>query len=243
MSDLIYQYPTLYPGTLLKRYKRFLADVELENGQKIIAHCANPGKMRGLSEPGMRVMVSHSSKPGRKLPYSLELIEASENEPTWVGVNTNLPNQVVKLALEMRSLPNLGDYETVRPEVIYGADRKSRVDFILTGTEVNFPTYVEVKNVTWAEGRNGLFPDAVTTRGQKHLLELTDIVLEKKGRAVALFFISRSDCEVFAPGDSADPEYGKLLRQAVEKGLELLPCRFEMTPEGVRYLGLAKVEL
>lgn len=240
-TDLIYKYPTLYPGILLKRYKRFLADIELETGEKITAHCANPGKMRGLSDPGSRVMVSLSNNAKRKLPYSLELVEAKENEPTWVGVNTNLPNQVIKLALVERLFPQLGDYEQILGEVVYGREKKSRVDFVLTGTEGNLPIYLEVKNVTWAQGKIGLFPDAVTTRGQKHLLDLVDVITEKRERAVALFFISRSDCEVFAPGDSADPEYGKLFRLAVEKGLEILPCRFEMMPEGIRYLGLASV--
>ncbi|MEB3828812.1 DNA/RNA nuclease SfsA [Phormidium sp. CCY1219] len=243
MTDFIYRYPSLQSGRLIKRYKRFLADIELETGETITAHCANPGKMRGLSEPGYRVMVSRSDNPKRKLPYSLELVEAQDNEPTWVGVNTNLPNQAIKLALEARSLPGLGEYDSISPEVVYGRDKKSRVDFLLNKNGENPPIYVEVKNVTWAEGRKALFPDAVTTRGQKHLLELVDVVLGNQGRAVALFFIGRSDCDIFAPGDSADPEYGKLLRHAMNQGLEILPCRFELTPEGIRYLGLAKLEM
>ncbi len=242
MSEFVYHYPPLFPGTLLKRYKRFLADIKLDSGEEITVHCANPGKMLGLSTPGSRVMVSLSSNAKRKLPYSLELVAAEENEDTWVGVNTSLPNQVIKLALAQRLFPGLGEYHTIKPEVVYGRDRKSRVDFFLTGTEGTMPIYLEVKNVTWAQGRKGLFPDAVTTRGQKHLLELVDVIEKHSARAVALFFISRGDCDTFGPGDAADPVYGKLLREAVVKGLEILPCRFELTPEGVKYLGLSEVE-
>jgi sugar fermentation stimulation protein A len=242
MSEFVYTYPPLFPGTLLKRYKRFLADIKLDNGEEITVHCANPGKMLGLSTPGSRVMVSLSSNAKRKLPYSLELVAPEDNPDTWVGVNTSLPNQVIKLALAARLFPGLGDYQIIKPEVVYGRDRKSRVDFFLTGSEETTPIYLEVKNVTWAQGQTALFPDAVTTRGQKHLLELVDVMETHAARAVALFFISRSDCETFAPGDAADPIYGKLLRAAIAKGLEILPCRFELTPEGVRYLGLAQVE-
>ncbi len=241
MSEFVYTYPPLFPGTLLKRYKRFLADIKLDTGEEITAHCANPGKMLGLSAQGSRVMVSLSNNIKRKLPYSLELVAAEENPTTWVGVNTSLPNQVIKLALAARLFPGLGAYQTIKPEVVYGRDRKSRVDFFLTGTEGTTPIYLEVKNVTWAQGEKALFPDAVTTRGHKHLLELVDVMETHSARAVALFFISRGDCEVFGPGDTADPLYGKLLREAVAKGLEILPCRFELSPAGVRFLGLAEV--
>jgi sugar fermentation stimulation protein A len=240
MTNFIYPFPPLLAGILIKRYKRFLADIELETGEKITAHCANPGKMLGLSEPGFRVMVSRSDNPKRKLPYSLELVEAKENEPTWVGVNTSLPNQVIKVALQQHLFPQLGDYTTVKPEVRYGQENKSRIDFLLTGNESDRPIYVEVKNVTWADGRIARFPDAVTTRGQKHLSELMGI-LPAGGRAVTLYFINRSDCTHFAPGDSIDPVYGQKLREAIASGMEIFPCRFEPTPQGVRFLGWAEL--
>jgi len=242
MTDFIYPLPTLWSGTLIKRYKRFLADIELETGETITAHCANPGKMLGLSEPGFRVMVSRSNNPKRKLPYSLELVEAQDDRPTWVGVNTNLPNQVVKAALSQRIFPELGAYQTVKSEVRYGRENKSRVDFLLTGTPDDRPIYVEVKNVTWADGNIARFPDAVTTRGQKHLSELMGI-LAAGGRAVTLYFINRSDCIRFAPGDSIDPVYGDKLRKAIACGMEVLPCRFEPSPQGFRFLGFAELDI
>lgn len=241
MTDFIYPFPPLFPGILIKRYQRFLADIELTTGEKITAHCANPGKMLGLSEPGFRVMVSRSNNPQRKLAYSWELVEAkNQHQATWVGVNTSLPNQVMKLALENRIFPQLGDYIIVKPEVRYGQNNNSRVDFLLTGNSKNCPIYVEVKNVTWADGNVARFPDAVTTRGQKHLQELIRIVAAGE-RAVMLYFINRNDCTFFAPGDSIDPVYGNKLREAIACGVEILPCRFEPSPLGLKFLGLAEL--
>jgi sugar fermentation stimulation protein A len=237
--DLIYNYPTLFSGILIKRYKRFLADIELSSGEVITAHCANTGPMLGVCTPGSRVMVSKSDNPKRKLAYSWELIEVTDNEPTWVGINTGLPNKIIKFALEKRLFPELGEYQEIKPEVVYGKDKKSRVDFRLSGGDKTI--YLEVKNTTWADKRLALFPDTVTERGQKHLRELIEVV--KGGdRAVCLFLINRADCNWFAPGKSADPTYAKLLREAVNQGVEILPCRFEVTPEGVRYLGYAEIE-
>lgn len=300
----IYKYPTLYPGILVKRYKRFFADIELTSGELITAHCPNTGPMTGLCTPGSLVQVSLSDNPTRKLPYTWEMIQVNDNEPTWVGVNTNLPNRVVKLfqssigisdaALNtdpLISVPNLDlsskdpisdlltstvslpqaarnsyehgyqtnllasedelilelkkffftkidSYLQMRSEVVYGKDRKSRVDFLLTGEDSDRPIYLEVKSTTWAHGRLAVFPDTVTTRGQKHLQELMGIL--PHARAVMFYFINRGDCTHFAPGDRVDPTYGKLLREAVAQGLEVLPCRFEITPQGIRYLGLAE---
>ena len=237
--DFLYNYPTLFSGTLIKRYKRFLADIELSSGEVITAHCANTGPMLGVCTPGSRVMVSKSDNPKRKLAYSWELIEVTDNEPTWVGINTGLPNKIIKLALEKRLFPELGEYEEIKPEVVYGKDKKSRVDFRLSGGEKTI--YLEVKNTTWADKRLALFPDTVTERGQKHLRELIEVV--KGGdRAVCLFLINRGDCHKFAPGERADPTYAKLFREAINQGVEVLPCRFEVTPEGVRYLGYAEIE-
>lgn len=235
-SDYIYRYPTLYPGILLKRYKRFFADIELITGEIITAHCPNTGPMTGVCIPGSLVQVSYQNNPKRKLAYTWEMIQVGDNEPTWVGVNTLLPNRLVKLALEKQLFPNLGNYTEIRMEVPYGENKKSRIDFLLTGSDRR-SIYLEVKNTTWTRGRLALFPDTVTTRGQKHLRELMGIL--PRSRAVMLYFINRGDCTSFAPGDRTDPIYGKLLRESVARGLEVLPCRFETKPEGVRYLGMA----
>lgn len=237
-KNCIYRYPTLETGILLKRYKRFFADIQLTSGEVITAHCPNTGPMTGVSTPGSLVKVSYSDNPKRKLQYTWELIQVNDTQPTWVGVNTSLPNRVVKLALEQRLIPELASsYSEIRYEVPYGKELKSRVDFLLTGA-VERPIYLEVKSVTLALRNIALFPDTITTRGQKHLREL--MALLPQARAVMLYFINRSDCTRFAPCDSADLVYGQLLREAVAQGVEVLPCCFEITPQGICYLGLAE---
>jgi sugar fermentation stimulation protein A len=240
IKKLIYTYPTLEVGTLLKRYKRFFADIELASGEIITAHCPNTGPMTSVSTVGSLVQVSRSNNPKRKLAYTWEMIQVNDEQPTWIGVNTAIPNRIIKLALEQRLFPELGNYTTIRSEVTYGKDLKSRVDFLLTDdqTESNRPIYLEVKSVTLSEGKVALFPDTVTTRGQKHLRELTALVPQM--RSVMLYFINRGDCISFATCDSADSLYGELLREAVERGVEVLPYRFEITPQGISYLGLAE---
>lgn len=240
MADFLYQYPTLYPGTLLKRYKRFFADVELATGEVITAHCPNTGPMTGVCQIGSPVYVSFSDNPNRKLQYTLEMIEVYDNGTTWAGVNTGLPNKVINLALTQQVIPELEGYTTVRYEIPYGVDRKSRIDFLLTG-ESCLPIYVEVKNTTWVQGQVALFPDTVTTRGQKHLRELMALIPD--AAPVMLYFINRGDCPYFAPGEMADPMYGKLFREAIAGGVKVLPCRFEVSPTGIRYLGLAELKL
>lgn len=233
-----YPLPPLQGGTLLKRYKRFLADIELDSGEAITAHCPNTGPMTGVCHIGGRVMVSHNPSPTRKLAYTWELAEVQDNGPVWVGANTALPNRVIKAALADHAIPEVGTYDTLRTEVKYGRDGKSRIDFLLAAPDQR-DIYVEVKNTTWAKGTLALFPDTVTTRGQKHLRELTD--LGTTARAVMLYFINRGDCDRFAPGDEADPDYGHLLRQAIAAGVAVLPCRFDVQPTQVRYLGLAEL--
>lgn len=238
MLDL-YHYPPLSPGILLKRYKRFFANIQLNTGEVVTAHCPNTGPMTGICTPGSPVYVSYSDNPSRKLAYTWEMIQVSDNEPTWVGVNTALPNRIVKLALERFLFP-LGNYDQVRFEVPYGQDKKSRVDFLLTSSDSEHPIYIEVKSTTWAQGKVALFPDTETTRGQKHLRELMALI--PQARAVMLYFINRGDCTSFAPGDSRDRVYGQLLREAIPLGLEILPCRFEISPTGIRYLGLSELK-
>lgn len=241
-SQLFYRYPPLISGILIRRYKRFFADIELVSGETIVAHCPNTGPMIGVSTPGSPVLVSTNNNPKRKLSYTWEAIQVNDTQTTWVGINTNLPNRIVKLALEQNLLPELaGHYTQIRPEFPYGKDKKSRVDFLLTGETFQVPIYVEVKNTTLAIDGVALFPDTVTTRGQRHLLELTALIPEAK--PVMLYFINRSDCSSFAPADRYDPLYGKLFREAIAAGVKVLPYRFEVTPQGVSYLGLAELLL
>ena len=233
--SLIYQYSSLISGRLIKRYKRFLADIELDTGEIITAHCPNTGPMTGIAIPNSLVQVSKSNNPKRKLAYTWEMIQIGS---TWVGTNTAIPNRVIKLALQQQLLPELANrYSVICAEVPYGKDKKSRVDFLLTGEDAQPAIYVEVKSVTLSTDNLALFPDTVTTRGQKHLIELTDLVPQAK--AVMLYFINRSNCDRFAPSDSCDPKYGELLRQAVARGVEVLPYRFEISPHGISFLGLA----
>jgi len=240
---MFYHFPPLFQGTLLRRYKRFMADIQLDSGETITAHCPNTGPMTGVCLPGNRVAVSMSHNPKRKYAYTWELIEVQDNEPTWVGVNTSLPNRVVKLALEQRLISPIGSYQDIESEVVYGQEG-SRVDFRLLPSETSPDRrliYLEVKNTTWAQGNLALFPDTVTTRGQKHLRELTALLPHH--RSILLYFINRGDCTQFTPGDMADPTYGKLLRKAIVAGLEILPCRFKITLEGIEYLNLAELIL
>ena len=233
--SLIYQYPPLISGRLIKRYKRFLADIELDTGEIITAHCPNTGPMTGVCIPDSMVQVSKSDNPKRKLAYTWEMIRLGS---TWVGTNTAIPNRVIKLALQQKLLPELAArYSTVKSEVPYGKDKKSRIDFLLTGDDTQPAIYVEVKSVTLSTANLALFPDTVTTRGQKHLRELTELVPETK--AVMLYFINRGDCNTFAPSDSCDPKYGELLREAVSQGVEVLPYRFEISPQGIKLMGTA----
>ncbi len=241
MTSLIYQYPTLYAGVLLKRYKRFFVDVELATGEVVVAHCPNTGPMTGVCAPGSTVYLSYNDNPARKLRYTLEMIAVDDNGPTWAGVNTGLPNRVMQQVLAQRLLPELGDYQDIRYEVPYGQDRKSRIDFLLTGSSAGKPIYLEVKNTTWVKDNLAMFPDTVTTRGQKHLRELMAIL--PTANAVMLYFINRGDCPFFAPGDSADPLYGQLFREAIAMGVQILPCRFDVSPAGIRYLGLATLSI
>lgn len=252
---LIYDYPPLAQGILIRRYQRFFAEIQLDSGERITAHCPNTGPMTGINRVGAPVLVSRSDNPKRKLAYTWEAVQLREGDrpPIWVGTNTNLPNRVVRSLLERRLIPELGSYGAIRSEVKYGAGDRSRIDFVLDptnavgtrdtpdGSPSDRPIYLEVKNTTWTDGGTlALFPDTVTTRGQKHLRELTALL--PNYRAVMLYFINRGDCDRFAPGDGPDPEYGRLLRVAIAQGLEVLPCRFAVTPQGFHYRGLATLD-
>jgi sugar fermentation stimulation protein A len=216
---------SLIPGTLIRRYKRFLADVELENGNIVTALCPNTGSLKSCKEPGSPVLLSESSNPKRKLKYTWELIYTNN---IWVGINTGYPNILVKEAIKQGTILELQGYEKIRSEVKYG--QNSRIDLLLERrTEL---CYVEIKNVTLIENNYALFPDAVTIRGQKHLNELMHIV--KKGqRAVNLFVVQRGDTDYLIPADKIDPEYGKLLRTASKNGVEILVYQADISPQRI----------
>jgi sugar fermentation stimulation protein A len=235
-GSMLYTYPPLESGTLVNRYKRFFADIQLDSGELITAHCPNTGPMIGVCEIGASVKVSRSNDPKRKLAYTWELIHADD---TWVGINTNLPNKIIKLALEQHLFPELGKYQEIQTEVKYGRGGKSRIDFVLTGADR--PIYLEVKNATLVEGDTALFPDTITTRGQKHLEDLMSIM--PASTAVMLYLINRGDVKKFAPCDSRDKVYGELFRSAVAKGMKVLPCCFDISPEGVEFVGMAELLL
>jgi len=223
----------LTPGRLIQRYKRFLADVRLDDGEVVTAHTANPGRMLGLTEPGRRVYLSRSPNPKRKLPYSWEVLRIGSS---LVGVNPLRANDLVKEALAKGRIPELAGYEHTRPEAPYGT-RKSRVDFLLTQhAEDPRDCYVEVKNVSYLDGEGALFPDAVTERGRKHLLELRDMVAEG-ARAVLLFVVQRPEPTWVGPAEAIDPAYTETLREVAEAGVELLAYRAKV---GTRNLNLSE---
>ena len=208
---------TLQPATLLKRYKRFLADVILENGGETTIHCANTGAMTGCALPESTIWYSTSDNPKRKYPYSWEFTEtASKN---LICINTARANQLTEQAILTNKIKELENPQTLKREVKYG-NENSKVDFWLID-EQGRETFVEVKSVTLLEQQQGFFPDAVTTRGQKHLRELTEIVQQGK-RAVLLFAVLHTGINNVAAASHIDPTYSALLEQASQAGVEVL---------------------
>jgi len=216
----------LLTGRLLRRYKRFLADIELTDGRAITAHCPNSGSMTGCAAPGSPVLVSVSSKPSRKHPYTWELVQA---DGVWIGINTSLTNRLAREGIENGTVTELSGYDCVRGEVPYGTH--SRLDFMLSGERGD--CFVEVKNVTLLDGKRALFPDAVTTRGQKHLQDLMEIVAVGK-RGIIFFVVQRGDTEAVSPAEKIDPEYGRLLRLAVGSGVEAIAYQALVSPAEIR---------
>lgn len=215
----------LIPGRLLRRYQRFLADVELADGCQVTVHCPNSGSMRGCADAGSPVLLSRSDNPGRRLPFTWELVQVAGD---WVGINTGLPNRLVREGIETGIVSELQGYGRIRAEVGYGQER-SRIDLLL---EEPGSCYVEVKNVTMVAEGLALFPDAVTERGQKHLRELTSLV--RSGvRAVNFFVVPRHDVAAVAPARTIDPAYGRLLAEAAAAGVELLAYRARVSPTEV----------
>ena len=218
----------LVEGRLIRRYKRFLADVQLSTGV-ITAACPNTGSLMGCCEPGSRVWLSESDRATRKYRHTWELVEVGR---VIVGINTGLPNRLVAEAIGEGMIPELGGYENVRREVAFG-EEGSRVDLVLEapGRE---PCYVEVKNVTAAANQGvALFPDCVSERGSKHLREL--IRLKARGiRPVQVYCVQRGDVNEVRPADGIDYVYGQTLREAIAAGVEVLAYRATVTPEEIR---------
>jgi sugar fermentation stimulation protein A len=212
----------LIPGTLIKRYKRFFADVKLTSGEIITAHTANTGPMTTCFESGRACLLSFHNDPKRQLKYSLEMIKAPTS---WIGVNTHLANKLALEAIHNGTIKELQGYQNITPEYKIG---NSRLDFMLSNSEKP-ECFVEVKSVTLlGENNCALFPDTITTRGQKHLRELMD--LKKQGyRTVMLFVVQREDVDKFAPAEKIDPEYARLLKKAHQHNIDVLIYQCSLT--------------
>lgn len=212
-------------GILLKRYKRFLADIQLDNGQTLTVHCPNSGSMLGCSQPGSPVILSYAGGSTRKYAWTLEMVQ---HQGTWIGVHTGRTNAIVREGLENGVIREFGAISAITPEVVVSG--KSRLDFLLETAQGKI--YLEVKNCSLAEDATAMFPDAVTARGTKHLHELARLVEAGYGAAV-LFCIQRSDAVRFRPASSIDPVYAQTVSWAQERGVQFLAYQAEVTTKSV----------
>ena len=221
------KWPELVRGILIKRYKRFLADVKLDSGDVVTAHCPNTGTMMACSQSGQPVYLSRHDNPKRKLKYTWEIIEMPTS---LVGVNTLVPNRLVYLAARAGLITELSGYQTVEREVKIG--NNSRIDLRLSNAQ-NDQCYVEIKNCTLVQDGLAQFPDAVTTRGLKHLDELEGLV-KSGNRCIMFYFIQRMDARKFKPAERIDPDYAEGLRRAVKQGVEILAYDVAIDLSGIR---------
>jgi len=221
------KWPPLVPGTLIRRYKRFLADVEFKDGTVVTTHCPNTGSMKACSEPGRPVYLSFHDNPKRKLKYTWELIEMPTS---LVGVNTLVPNRLVYESVKAGLVPELAGYEKVEREI--KINTHTRLDLLLTGVNGQ-RCYGEIKNCTLVNDGLASFPDAVTVRGLKHIAEL-EALFESGHRCVMFYLIQRMDAEVFKPADPIDPEYSQGLRRAVDRGVEILAYDVSIDLKGIK---------
>jgi sugar fermentation stimulation protein A len=229
-------WPKLIKGILLQRYKRFMVDVKLNNGHTVTAHCPNTGSMHTCCEPGRPVYLSRHNNRNRLLPYTFELIEMPSS---LVGVNTAVPNRLVKEAILSGAIKTLSGYDRLRSEVRYGTN--SRIDLLLEDTYER-KCFVEIKNCTLVENGSAYFPDAITARGLKHLHELRAQVQEGN-RCVIFYLIQRQDARLFKPADHIDPEYGRALRDAVGSGVEIMVYDVRITTRSIVLNTLVPYEL
>ena len=214
----------LVQGKLIKRYKRFLADVELENGSVITAHCTNSGSMKSCLEEGAPVFLSPVNDPKRKTKFTWEMIYINNG---WVGINTMIPNKLAFEAIQNGEIDKLKNYTNVKREVKFG---DSRFDIYAENDQEK--CFIEVKNVTMKDGSFARFPDAVTSRGKKHLETLMK-VKQQEIRAVMLYIIQRTDVEIFGPAWDIDPEYSETLVKAYENGVEIIPMIADVSPDEI----------
>ncbi len=233
--EAVIKWPRLLEGTLIRRYKRFMADIRLRNRHVVTAHCPNSGSMKTCSDPERTVYLSRHNKPSRRLKYTWEIIDMGTS---LVGVNTMVPNRLTEAAVLAGDIPELAGYDTVKREVKYGGN--SRIDLLLERDKAR--CYVEVKNCTLVDEGLASFPDAVTSRGLKHLVELQEQV-RQGDRAVMFYLIQRMDADRFAPADHIDPAYGKELRKAVKNGVEVLVYDVKMDLLGIGINGSVPLEL
>jgi len=225
----------LYPGVLIKRYKRFLADVKMPDGTVVTAHCPNSGSMKTCCCSGNPVMLSKSNNPRRRTQWTWELIQMGK---TWVGVNTLLPNRLVAAAIQGKLLPEFSSWALVRREPSFG--KHSRLDLLLNNGAML--CYIEIKNVTMVENNSAFFPDAVTARGTKHLQHLIQTVREGN-KACIFYVIQRSDVRTLRPADMIDPLYGETLRNASNAGVWVVAYKAKVTPHAVTLVASIPVDL
>ena len=230
--------PPLQSAVLVRRYKRFLADVQLADGCQITLHCPNTGSMKHCAEPGSRVWFSDSGNSKRKYRHTWELVEVQPG--VLAGINTARANRLVQEAIEAGQIPGLAGYRQIRSEVKYGSEN-SRIDLLLT-TEDRPDCFVEIKNVTLGEGTEGNFPDAVTERGRKHLRELMTVAAQGQ-RAVLFFCVQHTGVNQVKPADHIDPAYGKQLREAAQSGVEVMAWRWCLSARGAELDCLLPVDL
>ncbi|MFK7897856.1 MAG: DNA/RNA nuclease SfsA [Myxococcota bacterium] len=216
-------------GELIQRYKRFLADILLPDGSELTVHCPNPGAMTGTKKPGSRVRCSTHDNPKRKLKQTLEMIRVGR---IWVGLHAVKANQIAERALTTEAYSPFAGFEKVEREVT--APEGSRFDFRLSGHATqDVPCWIEVKSVTLCKGRSASFPDAVTTRGRRHLEHLMSRAAEGE-RAALLYIVQRADADSVAPADEVDPAYGETLREAARSGVEIHALAARVLPEEIR---------
>ena len=224
----------LVHGIFIKRYMRFLVDVTLDNGEVITAHCTNSGSMKSCLEPGAEVYLSPVNDPNRKTKFTWEMIQIGGN---WVGINTSNPNTLAYEWISAGKIPGLEGYTEVSREVTFGDSR-----FDVFAKNQYEECFIEVKNVTLKEGDYALFPDAVTTRGQKHLETLIEVKKSGK-RAVMLYVIQRIDVRKFAAAKDIDPDYAAKLKKAYRAGVEIIPLQVKVSPEGIEMYRVLDVEM
>ncbi len=215
----------LIGGRLVRRYRRFLVDVQLDSGAIVTAHCPNSGTMVGCSEPGSYVLLSESNDRHRRNAYTWELTNMNE---TWVGINVAMARKVVAESIQAKLIPSLQNYRELLIDAEYG--RGNKVDVMMHGSDQN--VFINVYHVAWAENRTARFPETPNARARKGLKELTEIAAQGH-RAIALYFVQRADCDSFSPSPSIDPEFKKLFHAATNQGVEIMAYRAAITPEEI----------